>query len=112
MAPHHLPQDAKMLADLIREIGGALTVFYAWQHGMGCHERLPKQQELLQLPGRGDLDFAPLLAALREIKFAGWTEIFMHPVPRGIPILETAQEVTAEINHAREYLERKLKSLA
>ena len=29
----------------------------------------------------------------------------MHPVPRGIPILETAEEVTAQINLARRYLE-------
>jgi len=28
----------------------------------------------------------------------------MHPIPRGIPILETAQEVTDEVNRAREYL--------
>jgi hypothetical protein len=34
-----------------------------------------------------------------------YTEIFMHPVPRGIPILPTAAETTAEIVRAREYLE-------
>jgi sugar phosphate isomerase/epimerase len=112
LAPYHLPQDAKMLANLIRDVGDAIAVFYAWQHGMGCHKKLPKKQELLQMPGRGDLDFAPLLGALRDINYAGWTEIFMHPVPRGIPILETAQEVTAEINRARDYLENTLKALA
>jgi sugar phosphate isomerase/epimerase len=111
-APYHLPQDPKMLGDLIRDLGDAIAVFYAWQHGMGCHEKLPKEQELLQMPGRGDLDFAPLLAALRDIHYGGWTEIFMHPVPRGIPILETAKDVTAEINRARDYLEEKLKSLS
>ena len=110
-APYHLPQDAKMLADLIRDLGDAIAVFYAWQHGMGCHKKLPKDQELLQLPGRGELDFAPLLAALRDINYSGWTEIFMHPVPRGIPILGTSEEVTAEINRARDYLESKLKEL-
>lgn len=112
LAPYHLPQDAKMLGDLIRNLGDSIAVFYAWQHGMGCHVKLPKEQELLQMPGRGELDFAPLLAALRDIKYAGWTEIFMHPVPRGIPILETAKEVTAEINRARDYLEEKLKTLS
>jgi sugar phosphate isomerase/epimerase len=111
-APYHLPQDAKMLGDLIRDLGDSIAVFYAWQHGMGCHVKLPKEQELLQMPGRGDLDFAPLLAALRDIKYSGWTEIFMHPVPRGIPILETAKEVTAEINRARDYLEKNLKALS
>lgn len=75
---------------------------------MGCHEKLPKEQELLQMPGRGDLDFGPLLAALKRMKYSGWTEIFMHPVPRGIPILETASAVTAEINRSRDYLNKLL----
>jgi sugar phosphate isomerase/epimerase len=105
LAPYHLPQDAIGLAELIRALGDKINVFYAWQHGMGCMTRLPKEQELLQMPGRGDLDFAPLVSALQEIQFDGWTEIFMHPVPRGIPILETAAEVTAEINLGRKYLE-------
>jgi sugar phosphate isomerase/epimerase len=103
-APYHLPQDEQLLSGLIRDLGGAIAMFYAWQHGMGCHDKLPKQQELLQMPGRGELDFAPLLAALRDINYTGWTEIFMHPVPRGIPILETTAAVTAEINRSREYL--------
>jgi sugar phosphate isomerase/epimerase len=72
---------------------------------MGCHEKLPKEQELMQLPGRGSLDFCSILSALKEINFSGWTEIFMHPVPRGIPILETTAEVTDEINRARRHLD-------
>lgn len=108
-APYHLPQKEKLLANLIRELGGAIAMFYAWQHGKGCMKKLPKEQELLQMPGRGELDFGPLLAALRDIDYAGWTEIFMHPVPRGIPILESTAAVTAEINRARNYLTRQLK---
>ncbi len=104
LAPYHLPQDAEQLAGLIRELGDRISVFYAWQHGDGCMTKLPKEQELLQLPGRGPLDFAPLVKALADFNYQGWTEIFMHPVPRGIPILETAAEVTAEINRSREYL--------
>jgi len=104
LAPYHLPQDEKLLAGLIEDLGPALVHFYAWQHGQGCMEKLPKEQELEQMPGRGALDFTPLLAALKKIGYRGWTEIFMHPVPRGIPILPTAPEVTAEINRAREYL--------
>lgn len=106
LAPYHLPQDGKLLSKLIRDLGGCIAMFYAWQHGMGCMKRLPKEQELLQMPGRGELDFAPLIDALAETKYDGWTSIFMHPVPRGIPILETAAEVTAEINRARKYLEQ------
>ena len=107
-APYHLPQDADLLGRLIETLGDSIAVFYAWQHGMGCHEKLPKEQELLQMPGRGDLDFGPLLSALKQMKYSGWTEIFMHPVPRGIPILETASAVTAEINRSRDYLNKLL----
>lgn len=108
LAPYHLPQDSEQLAELIRDLGNRIAVFYAWQHGNGCMTKLPKEQELLQLPGRGPLDFGPLLQALREVDFQGWTEIFMHPVPRGIPIMETADEVTQEINRSRQYLTERL----
>lgn len=105
LAPYHLPQNEKLLSGLIRELGAdGIAMFYAWQHGMGCHKKLPKEQELLQMPGRGELDFTPLVKALGDINYRGWTEIFMHPVPRGIPILEPTSAVTAEINRAREYL--------
>ncbi|MEX0727926.1 MAG: TIM barrel protein [Planctomycetaceae bacterium] len=103
-APYHLPQDEELLCDLLRTAGDAIAMFYAWQHGMGCMTKLPKEQELLQMPGRGELDFKPILATLCEMKYAGWTEIFMHPVPRGIPILEPTSAVTGEINRARAYL--------
>lgn len=104
LAPYHLPQNEDELAGLIRSLGNRIRVFYAWQHGMGCMKKLPKEQELLQMPGRGSLDFQPLLAAFKDIDYQGWTEIFMHPVPRGIPILESTAEVTAEINRSRKYL--------
>lgn len=106
LAPYHLPDDAELVAQLITDLGPGLALFYAWQHGMGCHEKLPKEQELMQLPGRGSLDFAPILSALKKINFSGWTEIFMHPVPRGIPILDTTAEVTDEINRARHHLDQ------
>ena len=106
LAPYHLPQDAGLIASLIRDLGEHMVHFYAWQYGMGCHKKLPKEQELLQLPGRGKLDFTAIIASLRKINYEGWTEVFMHPVPRGIPIMPTATEVSTEINRARQYLER------
>ena len=111
LAPYHLPDDAELVAKLIEALGQGLALFYAWQHGMGCHEKLPKEQELLQLPGRGSLDFAPILAALKNINYSGWTEIFMHPVPRGIPILDSTEDVTGEINRARHYLDELAQSV-
>jgi sugar phosphate isomerase/epimerase len=109
LAPYHLKQNADAIARLIEQLGNRLVLFYAWQYGMGCMQKLPKEQELLQLPGRGPLDFTPIVAALRRIDYQGFVEVFMHPVPRGIPILPTAPEVTAEINRSRAYLEQCLK---
>ena len=104
-APYHLPQDPDLLARLIEDLGPKLVHFYAWQEGRGCLKKMPKNEELEQMPGRGKLDFRPILAALTTIGYQGWTEIFMHPVPRGIPILDTAGQVTEEINRARRYLD-------
>jgi sugar phosphate isomerase/epimerase len=106
LAPYHLPQDSGLVANLIGDLDERLVHFYAWQYGMGCQKKLPKEQELLQLPGRGSLDFVPIVASLKRIGYKKWIEIFMHPVPRGIPIMPTAAEVTQEINRARLYLER------
>jgi sugar phosphate isomerase/epimerase len=105
LAPYHLPQEPEPLARLIEDLGPKLVHFYAWQHGQGCMTKLPKAQELEQMPGRGTLDFEPLIEALSRINYRGWTEIFMHPVPRGIAILPTTAEVTAEVNRARRYLD-------
>ena len=111
MAPYHLEtlgQEAGDLAKLVGQLGERLFMFYAWQHGMGCMEKLPKEQELLQMPGRGKLDFGPILQSLKAINYSGYTAIFMHPVPRGIPILPTPTKTTEEINKARSYLENRL----
>ncbi|MHC4460513.1 MAG: sugar phosphate isomerase/epimerase family protein [Planctomycetota bacterium] len=109
LAPYHLPQEPALIARLIEDLDRSLVHFYAWQYGMGCHKKLPKEQELLQLPGRGKLDFVPIVSALKKINYRRWTEVFMHPVPRGIPIMQTAAQVTAEINRSRLYLETCLK---
>ena len=108
LAPYHLETcgvDATGLSALIESLGDRTLMFYAWQHGNGCHRPMPKEEELMQMPGRGDLDFGPAVAALRKIDYGGYTEIFMHPTPRGIPILPTAERVTEEINRSRGYLE-------
>ncbi len=110
LAPYHLEQDPASLAQLVRDLGPRLAVFYAWQHGKGASGAQPKADELLQLPGRGPLDFGPIFQALKAIGFAGVTQIFMHPFPRGIPILETVGECVTEINRARTHIETLLKA--
>ena len=111
LAPYHLPQDTALLSDLIKHLDKKLTVFLAWQYGMGCMKPMPKEEELQQMPGHGKLDFTPLLKTLKDMNYTGFTQIFMHPTPRGIPILPTAAETTAEINLARAYLEKCLAAI-
>jgi len=105
LAPYHLPQDPRLLGSLIEDLGPRLVHFYAWQHGKGADKELPGDEQRLQMPGRGSLDFRPLIAALAKINYAGFTEVFMHPVPRGIAIRETTEGVTDEIKRSQSYLE-------
>lgn len=105
LAPHHLPQDAQLIAGIVRDAGPRVKFFYAQQHGKGFMEKVPKADELMQMPGRGPLDFRPIVQALKQTNYTGYTEIFMHPVPRGVPILDTPSEITAEINRSRKYLD-------
>ena len=93
---------------LTRHCGPKLTLFYAWQHGKGCMTAQPTEDALEQLPGRGQLDFQPLLAALKDIPFDGFTEIFMHLFPRGIPILENVNNSGAAIREAKDDLDARL----
>ncbi len=111
LAPYHLPQDTDLICSIIRDLGPTLSVFLAWEHGMGCMKPMPKDEEIQQMPGRGKLDFTPILKTLKQTNYAGFTQIFMHPTPRGIPILPTAAEVTAEINRSKAYLEKCLASV-
>lgn len=111
-APHHLPQDAKLIGKIADDLGEKTKFVYAQQHGMGSSKKLPKKQEMLQMPGRGPLDFTPLLATLKSNNYQGYTEIFMHPVPRGVPILDSTGAITAEINRSRTYLESCLAKLS
>lgn len=106
-APHHLPQDGAMQGALVAELGPAIKFFYAQGAGWSSGPQ-PKEKEMMQMPGRGVLDFGPAVAALKKMAYGGFVEIFMHPFPRGIPILEPASAVTAEINRSREHLNRLL----
>jgi len=105
VAPHHLPQDAHNIARFITQLGEKVAFFYAQQHGRGSDRKMPKHEELEQMPGRGPLDFAPIMSALCASGYRGFVEIFTHPVPRGVPILETPARITAEVNRARRYLD-------
>jgi sugar phosphate isomerase/epimerase len=105
-APYHLAQDQEMLGKLVRDVLPCIEVFYAWQHGKGCMQAQPKQDERLQLPGRGSLDFEPLFRELIKGRYRGWIEVFMHPFPRGIPIAEEIQEVFDLLSESKSYVDR------
>lgn len=105
-APYHLPQDQELLSKLVRDVLPCIEVFYAWQHGKGCMQAQPKDDERLQLPGRGSLDFLPLFRELRKGNYNRWVEVFMHPFPRGIPIAEEMPEVFELLSEAKSYVDR------
>ena len=104
-APHHLHDAVDEIPKLIRELGDQQIPFiYFQEYHQSSKVKMPKVAELKQMPGFGSLDYVPILAALRDIKFSGLAEIFMHPMPRGIPMLPTASEITWVINQSRAYL--------
>lgn len=104
-APHHLYDAVEEMPKLIREIGKEqLPFFYFQEFHPSSKKKMTKEDEVKQMPGFGTLDYVPLVAALKEIGFEGLSEIFMHPVPRGIPMRPTASEITGVINESRAYL--------
>ena len=105
LAPLHLKTKEAELPKLVEDLGEKLFHFYAWQYGKG-HSHRDAKLAMHQMPGVGSLDFRPMLGALKKIEYRHWTEIFMHPTPRGIPILPTAAQVTAAIVRSRDYLEK------
>ena len=113
-APHHLHEWESDIPQLIRDLGDTHIPFmYFQEHSEGIYEKVPKEIEMQQLPGfGGGLDYRLIVSALRDIQYTGLVEIFMHPVPRGIPILPTIPEITAAINKSRDYVEECLASTA
>ena len=104
-APHHLHDAVEEIPKLIRELGGQRIPFiYLQEYHLSSKKQMSKVHELKQMPGFGSLDYMPILSALRDAKFTGLAEIFMHPTPRGTPMLATAREITWAINHSRAYL--------
>ncbi len=106
-APHHLHLFEDEIPSLVHDLGNENIPFmYFQEHSEGIFVKTSKEIEMQQLPGYGGgLDYRLIVAALRDIDYTGLVEIFMHPVPRGIPILPTVNEITAAINKSRSYIE-------
>ncbi len=105
-APHHLFRWADDIPKLLRDLGAKQIPFmYFQEHSEGMMKKTSKEIEMQQMPGfGGSLDYRLVVRALRDIGYTGFVEIFMHPTPRGIPILPTAAEITAAINKSRAYV--------
>jgi sugar phosphate isomerase/epimerase len=112
-APHHLHEHVAEIPKLLHTLGARnLPFIYFQEYGIGSKQTVAKEIELQQLPGYGTLDYKPIVRALREIGFTGYAEIFMHPTPRGLPMLPTPGEITRAINKSRDYIEKCLKETA
>ena len=112
-APHHLFRWPDEIPKLIRDLGAKQIPFmYFQEHSEGMMKKTSKEIEMQQLPGLGALDYRLVVKALRDIGYTGFVEIFMHPTPRGIPILPTAAEITAAIHKSRAYVEKCLAETA
>jgi sugar phosphate isomerase/epimerase len=110
LAPHHLNDTIDQIPALLREGGNRHIPFiYFQEHHPSSKQKMSEEDQLKQLPGFGKLDYVPILRALRDIKFSGLVEIFGHPVPRGIPMLGSAVEITKAINTSRAYLDHCLR---
>lgn len=105
-APHHLHEWESDIPQLIRDLRNENIPFmYFQEHSAGIFEKVSKEIEMQQLPGYGGgLDYRLIVSALRDIHYTGLVEIFMHPTPRGIPILPTIPEITGAINKSRDYI--------
>jgi hypothetical protein len=83
-----------------------IPFFYFQEHHPSSKKKMGREEERKQLPGYGTLDYLPILKSLKEIGFNGLSEIFMHPVPRGIPVMPTADEINELIKSSRGYLSK------
>lgn len=106
-APHQLHRWVEHIPVLIRDLGAAnLPHVYFQEESPARYKPMAKAVELQQLPGfGGGLDYQPLIQALRDVRFTGWVEIFMHPTPRGVPILPTIPEIRTTLAKARSYID-------
>ncbi|MDB2674240.1 sugar phosphate isomerase/epimerase [Akkermansiaceae bacterium] len=104
-APHHLSDSVDQIPRLLNEGGNRHIPFiYFQEHHPSSKKKMSEEEQLKQLPGFGALDYVPILETLRTMKFSGLVEVFGHPVPRGIPMLGSAGQITKAINTSRAYL--------
>jgi len=87
LAPYHLQALKASVEDAIAAAGKQLFFFYAWQRANGVQ----------QLPGLGQTDFTPWLAALAKIDYSWYVNPFMHGEP-------PPDEMDKALEKSRDYL--------
>lgn len=96
IAPPHLVANGESAADAIRRLGPRVFGFYLWDLGKR-YERAhaiefgPGEE---QVPGQGQLDFTPMVAALREVGYAGSLNIALHGM-EGWPLQRIVSQLAA-----------------
>lgn len=70
LAPFHVQKNMESVEAAIRACGKQLFFFYAWQFA--------DLTGFDQLPGHGPADFTPWLAALAQIHYNGYVDVFLH----------------------------------
>jgi len=88
LAPFHVQSAKASVPEAIRICGKQLFFFYAWQRAGG----------LKQLPGHGPTDFTPWVAALAEIRYGGYVNVFAHVHPK-------PDIMSAALGQSKTYLE-------
>jgi sugar phosphate isomerase/epimerase len=107
LAPQQLEPDAERIAGLIDRLGPSLFHVYASQaEPSGAFDLETLWPELQQLPGRGPLDFGPILAALARQEYAGAVTLLVLPSRTEEAPVRPPEEVTGHVSEARRYLER------
>ena len=87
LAPYHLQTLKVSVEDAVAAAGKQLFFFYAWQRADGVQ----------QLPGLGQTDFTPWLAALAKIDYKWYVNPFMHGEP-------APDEMSKALEKSRDYL--------
>lgn len=112
-APHHLFDVVDEIPGLIEHCGKEnLPFIYFQEYHISSKQEMSVEEELKQLPGFGTLDYVPILAALKKVDFDGVVEIFMHPTPRGTPMLETPEAITEALQTSLAYLDGCLEEIS
>ncbi|MBM4078607.1 MAG: sugar phosphate isomerase/epimerase [Planctomycetes bacterium] len=107
IAPPHLVIRGSDVAETIRRLGQRVSFFYAWDHVPGVDDDgqrfiWPPLHPEHHFPGRGRLDFASYLAALRTVDYQGPLNIRTYPGYCSQPW--QTERITAELKGSVEYL--------